>query len=65
MFIIVNIDFENVNFLGKYFWVEFDGGLGWDVVEMVVKGDVVIYCCMVIKVIYVYFFIIVFGDFKG
>lgn len=45
--------------------VEVDGGFGRDVLEFLVKGDVVAYRCMAAKVTYVYPFTTAFGDSKG
>lgn len=44
---------------------EVDGGFGRDVLEFLVKGDVVTYRTMATKVTYVYPFTTAFGDSKG
>ncbi|KAJ1386200.1 hypothetical protein SESBI_41005 [Sesbania bispinosa] len=50
---------------GQYLQAEVDGGFGRDVLEFLVKGDVVTYRCMATKVTYVYPFTTAFGDSKG
>ncbi|GAB4860426.1 hypothetical protein Ancab_035585 [Ancistrocladus abbreviatus] len=50
---------------GQYLQAEVDGGFGRDVLEFLVKGDVVGYRCMATKVTYVYPFTTAFGDSKG
>ncbi|CAJ1975066.1 unnamed protein product [Sphenostylis stenocarpa] len=50
---------------GKYLLAEVDGGFGRDVLEFLVKGDVVAYRCMAMKVTYVYPFTTALGDSKG
>ncbi|KAL8140126.1 hypothetical protein V2J09_006147 [Rumex salicifolius] len=50
---------------GKYLQAEVDGGFGRDVLEFLIKGDVVSYRCMASKVTYVYPFTTAFGDSKG
>uniref|UniRef100_A0A2C9UJ46 Thylakoid lumenal 17.9 kDa protein, chloroplastic n=1 Tax=Manihot esculenta TaxID=3983 RepID=A0A2C9UJ46_MANES len=50
---------------GQYLQAEVDGGFGQDVLEFLVKGDVVAYRCMATKVTYVYPFTTAFGDSKG
>ncbi|GAB2289384.1 hypothetical protein Dimus_023693 [Dionaea muscipula] len=50
---------------GKYLQAEIDGGFGRDVLEFLVKGDVLAYRCMATKVTYVYPFTTAFGDSKG
>ncbi|KAL6996936.1 hypothetical protein U1Q18_007060 [Sarracenia purpurea var. burkii] len=50
---------------GQYLQAEIDGGFGRDVLEFLVKGDVVAYRCMATKVTYVYPFTTAFGDSKG
>ncbi|XP_077227689.1 thylakoid lumenal 17.9 kDa protein, chloroplast [Tasmannia lanceolata] len=50
---------------GKYLQVEVDGGFGRDVLEFLVKRDVVAYRVMATKVTYVYPFTTAFGDSKG
>lgn len=50
---------------GQYLQAEVDGGLGRDVIEFFVKGDVVTYRCMATKVTYIYPFTTAFGDSKG
>lgn len=53
---------------GQYLRAEIDGGIGGfgrDVLEFLVKGDVVTYRCMATKVTFVYPFTTAFGDSKG
>jgi hypothetical protein len=50
---------------GQYLQAEIDGGFGRDVLEFLVKGDVVAYRSMATKVTYVYPFTTAFGDSKG
>lgn len=50
---------------GKYLEAEVDGGFGRDIMEFLVKGDVVSYRCMASKVTYVYPFTTALGDSKG
>uniref|UniRef100_A0A7C9CZ72 Thylakoid lumenal 17.9 kDa protein, chloroplastic n=1 Tax=Opuntia streptacantha TaxID=393608 RepID=A0A7C9CZ72_OPUST len=50
---------------GEYLQAEVDGGIGRDVMEFLVKGDVVTYRCMASKVTFVYPFTTAFGDSKG
>ncbi|XP_030531120.1 thylakoid lumenal 17.9 kDa protein, chloroplastic [Rhodamnia argentea] len=50
---------------GQYLQAEVDGGFGRDVLEFLVKGDVVAYRCMAAKVTYVYPFTTALGDSKG
>ncbi|KAK4845714.1 hypothetical protein QYF36_008258 [Acer negundo] len=50
---------------GQYLKAEVDGGFGRDVLEFLVKGDVVTYRTMATKVTYVYPFTTAFGDSKG
>ncbi|KAI3512805.1 hypothetical protein L1887_20124 [Cichorium endivia] len=50
---------------GKYLQATVDGGFGRDVLEFLVKGDVVSYRCMATKVTYVYPFTTALGDSKG
>ncbi|XP_047340739.1 thylakoid lumenal 17.9 kDa protein, chloroplastic-like [Impatiens glandulifera] len=50
---------------GHYLQAEIDSGFGRDVVEFLVKGDVVLYRCMATKVTYVYPFTTALGDSKG
>ncbi|KAL5717538.1 hypothetical protein ACHQM5_010524 [Ranunculus cassubicifolius] len=51
---------------GQYLQAEVDGsGLGRDVLEFLVKGDVVVYRTMATKVTYVYPFTTALGDSKG
>lgn len=45
--------------------MEVDGGLGRDVLEFLIKGDVVAYRVMATQVTYVYPFTTAFGDSKG
>ena len=44
---------------------EIDGGFGRDVLEFLVKGEVVAYSCMATKLTYVYPFTTALGDSKG
>eukprot|EP00262_Sarcandra_glabra_P006521 TRINITY_DN18856_c0_g1_i1.p1 TRINITY_DN18856_c0_g1~~TRINITY_DN18856_c0_g1_i1.p1 ORF type:complete len:229 (-),score=33.55 TRINITY_DN18856_c0_g1_i1:437-1123(-) len=50
---------------GQYLQAEVDGGLGRDVLEFLVKRDVVAYRSMATKVTYVYPFTTAFGDSNG
>lgn len=50
---------------GQYLQAEIDGGFGRDVLEFLVKGDMVAYRCMATKVTYVYPFTTALGDSKG
>ncbi|XP_027338830.1 thylakoid lumenal 17.9 kDa protein, chloroplastic [Abrus precatorius] len=50
---------------GQYLQAEIDGGFGRDVLEFLVKGDVVAYRCVATKVTYVYPFTTALGDSKG
>ncbi|KAL3839102.1 hypothetical protein ACJIZ3_023693 [Penstemon smallii] len=50
---------------GKYLKAEVDGGFGRDVLEFLVKGDVVTYRAMATKVTYIYPFTTALGDSKG
>lgn len=50
---------------GQYLQAEVDGGFGRDVIEFLVKGDVVAYRCVAMKVTYVYPFTTALGDSKG
>ncbi|XP_052180948.1 thylakoid lumenal 17.9 kDa protein, chloroplastic [Diospyros lotus] len=50
---------------GLYLQAEVDGGFGRDVLEFLVKGDVVTYRCMATKVTYIYPFTTALGDSKG
>ncbi|KAJ6688377.1 THYLAKOID LUMENAL 17.9 KDA PROTEIN CHLOROPLASTIC [Salix purpurea] len=50
---------------GKYLQAEVDGGFDPDVLEFLVRGDVVAYRSMATKVTYVYPFTTAFGDSKG
>ncbi|OMO71652.1 thylakoid lumenal 17.9 kDa protein, chloroplastic [Corchorus olitorius] len=50
---------------GKYLQAEVDGGFGRDVLEFLVKGDVVTYRSMAMKVTYIYPFTTAIGDSKG
>ncbi|KAK1318181.1 hypothetical protein QJS10_CPB04g00216 [Acorus calamus] len=50
---------------GQYLQAEVDGGFGRDVLEFLVKKDVVTYRSMATKVTYVYPFTTAFGDSKG
>ncbi|XP_057424059.1 thylakoid lumenal 17.9 kDa protein, chloroplastic [Lotus japonicus] len=63
---------KNVKFLlvedtpdGQYMQAEVDAGFDRDVLEFLVKGEVVAYRCMATKVTYVYPFTTAFGDSKG
>ncbi|XP_031475047.1 uncharacterized protein LOC116247176 isoform X3 [Nymphaea colorata] len=49
----------------QYLQAEVDGGLGRDMLEFLVKEDVVAYRCMATKVTYIYPFTTAFGDSKG
>ncbi|KAL4192355.1 hypothetical protein AMTRI_Chr06g171530 [Amborella trichopoda] len=49
----------------QYLQAEVDGGFGRDVLEFLVKGDVVAYRSMATKVTYVYPFTTAFGDSRG
>ncbi|XP_078447456.1 thylakoid lumenal 17.9 kDa protein, chloroplast [Wolffia australiana] len=62
-----NVKFQDVEETpsGQYLQAEVDGGFGRDVMEFLVKGDVVAYRCMATKVTYVYPFTTAFGDSKG
>ncbi|KAL6319172.1 hypothetical protein AAG906_013845 [Vitis piasezkii] len=50
---------------GQYLRAEVDGGFGRDIMEFLVKGDVVAYRTMATKVTYVYPFTTALGDSKG
>lgn len=50
---------------GQYLQAEVDGGFGRDVLEFLVKKDVVVYRSMATKVTYVYPFTTALGDSKG
>ncbi|KAA8542107.1 hypothetical protein F0562_023259 [Nyssa sinensis] len=50
---------------GQYLQAEVDGGFGRDVLEFLIKGDVVFFRCMATKVTYVYPFTTALGDSKG
>ncbi|KAI3763224.1 hypothetical protein L1987_53677 [Smallanthus sonchifolius] len=50
---------------GQYLQATVDAGFGRDVLEFMVKGDVVSYRCMATKVTYVYPFTTALGDSKG
>lgn len=50
---------------GRYLLVEVDGGFGRDVMEFLVKGNIVAYRSMATKVTYVYPFTTALGDSKG
>ncbi|KAM7254302.1 hypothetical protein ACFE04_028582 [Oxalis oulophora] len=50
---------------GKYLQAEVDGGFGQDVLEFLVRGDVLAYRAMAAKVTYVYPFTTAIGDSKG
>lgn len=57
---------EDMDSGGKYLQAEVDGGFGGrDVLEFLVKGDVVSYRVMATKVTYVYPFTTALGDSKG
>lgn len=49
---------------GQYLQAEVDGGFGRDVLEFLVKGDVVTYRSMATKVTFVYPFTTALGDSK-
>ncbi|KAK9120112.1 hypothetical protein Scep_018205 [Stephania cephalantha] len=50
---------------GEYVEAEVDGGFGRDVLEFLVRGDIVAYRAMATKVIYVYPLTTALGDSKG
>ncbi|AES73052.1 hypothetical protein MtrunA17_Chr3g0132151 [Medicago truncatula] len=50
---------------GQYLQAEVDGKFDRDVLEFLVKGDVVAFRCMAAKVTYIYPFTTAFGDSKG
>ncbi|XP_058103116.1 thylakoid lumenal 17.9 kDa protein, chloroplastic isoform X2 [Magnolia sinica] len=50
---------------GQYLQAEVDGGFGRDVLEFLIKRDVVVYRSMATKVTYVYPFTTALGDSKG
>ncbi|XP_020679442.1 thylakoid lumenal 17.9 kDa protein, chloroplastic isoform X2 [Dendrobium catenatum] len=50
---------------GRYLQVEVDGGFGRDVMEFLVKKDIVAYRSMATKVTYIYPFTTALGDSKG
>ncbi|KAJ9559539.1 hypothetical protein OSB04_004699 [Centaurea solstitialis] len=50
---------------GHYLLAMVDGGFGRDVLEFLVRGDVVSYRCMASKVTYIYPFTTALGDSKG
>ncbi|KAF3436899.1 hypothetical protein FNV43_RR19652 [Rhamnella rubrinervis] len=50
---------------GQYLQAEVDGGFGRDVLEFLVKDDVVAFRCMAMKVTYIYPFTTALGDSKG
>lgn len=54
-----------VKLSGHYLQAEVDGGFGRDVMEFLVKGDVVAYRSMAKKVTYIYPFTTALGDSKG
>lgn len=56
---------QNLYDLGQYLQATVDGGFGRDVLEFMVKGDVVSYRCMATKVTYLYPFTTALGDSKG
>ncbi|KAK2662368.1 hypothetical protein Ddye_000942 [Dipteronia dyeriana] len=62
-----NVKFQvnEVTPYGQYLKAEVDGGFGRDVLEFLVKGDVVTYRTMATKVTYIYPFTTAFGDSKG
>jgi len=51
--------------LGQYLQAEVDGGFGRDVMEFLIKRDVVAYRSMATKVTYIYPFTTALGDSKG
>ncbi|XP_073099972.1 thylakoid lumenal 17.9 kDa protein, chloroplastic isoform X4 [Elaeis guineensis] len=59
----IEVDEETPN--GHYLQAEVDGGFGRDVMEFLVKGDVVAYRSMAAKVTYIYPFTTALGDSKG
>ncbi|KAK9926631.1 hypothetical protein M0R45_023847 [Rubus argutus] len=50
---------------GQYLQAEVDGGFGRDVLEFLVKGDLVSYRCMATKVTFLYPFTTALGNSKG
>lgn len=50
---------------GQYLQADVDGGFGQDVLEFLVKGDVVAYRSVAKKVTYIYPFTTALGDSKG
>ncbi|WOG89223.1 hypothetical protein DCAR_0208460 [Daucus carota subsp. sativus] len=62
-----NVKIDNVEHTptGDYLQAEVDGNLGRDVLEFLVKGDVVAYRAMATKVTYLYPFTTALGDSKG
>jgi hypothetical protein len=54
-----------MNCAGKYLQAEVDGKFDRDILEFLVKGDVVAYRCMAAKVTYVYPFHYCIWRFKG
>lgn len=50
---------------GQYLQAEVDGKFDRDILEFLVKGDVVAFRCMAAKVTYIYPFTTAFGDSKG
>ncbi|KAG0457963.1 hypothetical protein HPP92_023120 [Vanilla planifolia] len=50
---------------GRYLQVEVDGGFGRDVMEFLVKREIVAFRCMATKVTYIYPFTTALGDSKG
>lgn len=59
----IQINEETPN--GHYLQAEVDGGFGRDVMEFMIKGDVVTYRSMATKVTYIYPFTTALGDSKG
>ncbi|XP_008777905.3 thylakoid lumenal 17.9 kDa protein, chloroplastic [Phoenix dactylifera] len=59
----IKVDEKTPN--GHYLQAEVDGGFGRDVMEFLVKADVVAYRSMATKVTYIYPFTTAFGDSKG
>lgn len=56
---------DNCKKSGKYLQAEVEGAFGQDVMEFLVKGDVVTFRCMAKKVTYIYPFTTAIGDSKG
>ena len=63
--LFINPRIYRICFPGQYLQAEVDAGFGRDVMEFLVKGDVVAYRSMATKVTYIYPFTTAFGDSKG